>query len=119
MIDAWHLLWIVPLAGAVGFVFAALLPANTQADTQKELEKLRAAMKRLGSFGKLFIDYRGCPRGAMGRAGGVTIEEEVLMMEPIRDVDGGEWIPVNADALREMVVRYKQMKRHARSACIR
>lgn len=109
MINAWHLLWIVPLSGAIGFVFAALLPANTQAEAQKELEKLRAAMKRLGSFGKFFVDYAGCPRGAVGRAC-CTIEEEVLMMQPIIDVDGGEWIPVNADALHELVERYRGRK---------
>lgn len=28
MINAFHLLWIVPLAGAVGFVTAALLAAG-------------------------------------------------------------------------------------------
>lgn len=28
MIDALHLLWIVPLAGFVGFVWAALLTVN-------------------------------------------------------------------------------------------
>lgn len=109
MIDAWHLLWIVPLSGMIGFIFAALLLANTQAEEQLELFKLRAAMKRLGSFGKIFIDYSGCPRGAVGRAC-CPIEEEVLMMEPIIDVDGGEWIPVNADALRELVERYKERK---------
>lgn len=28
MISAWHLLWIVPLAGTVGFMTAALLAAG-------------------------------------------------------------------------------------------
>lgn len=28
MISAWHLLWIVPLAGAFGFVAAAVLAAS-------------------------------------------------------------------------------------------
>ncbi|MBR3796411.1 MAG: hypothetical protein IKK34_14755 [Clostridia bacterium] len=105
MISIWHLLWIVPLAGFIGFTFAVLLPANARAEEQLELFKLRAAMKRLGSFGKLFIEYRECPRGAVGRAC-CPIEEEVLMMQPIRDVDGSEWIPVQADALRDMVNRY-------------
>lgn len=111
MISAWHLLWIIPLTGGIGFAFAVLLPANTRAEEQLELFKLRAAMKRLGSFGKLFIDYKGCPRGAVGRAC-CAIEEEVLMMEPIRDVDGGEWIPVQADALHELVERYRGMKKN-------
>ena len=109
MISIWNLLWIVPLAGAVGFMTATLLSANTHAEERESLRKLRAAFMRLGSFGRLFVDYEGCPRGACGRAF-VPVEEEVLMMHPIRDVDGGEWIPVNADALREMVDRYKTFK---------
>ncbi|MBR3796294.1 MAG: hypothetical protein IKK34_09770 [Clostridia bacterium] len=109
MISICNLLWIVPLTGGIGFTFAVLLSANARAEEQLELFKLRAAMKRLGSFGKLFIEYRGCPRGAMGRAC-CPIEEEVLMMEPLFDVDGGEWIPVQADALREMVEHYKGEK---------
>lgn len=28
MISEWHLLWIVPLAGSIGFVTAAVLAAN-------------------------------------------------------------------------------------------
>jgi hypothetical protein len=28
MISAWHLLWIVPLTGFLGFMTAALLAAN-------------------------------------------------------------------------------------------
>lgn len=28
MMSVWHLLWIVPLCGFVGFVWAALLAAN-------------------------------------------------------------------------------------------
>lgn len=28
MIGAWHLVWIVPVAGLIGFVTAALLGAN-------------------------------------------------------------------------------------------
>ena len=28
MMSIWHLLWIVPLAGSIGFVAAALLAAN-------------------------------------------------------------------------------------------
>jgi len=30
MINAMHLIWIVPLAGMIGFVTAALLMANKQ-----------------------------------------------------------------------------------------
>ena len=32
MINAWHLLWIVPLSSATGFVLAALLAANHRED---------------------------------------------------------------------------------------
>lgn len=28
MIDVWHLLWIVPLAGSIGFMTCALLKAG-------------------------------------------------------------------------------------------
>ena len=69
-------------------------------------------LDRLGDFGKLFMDYEGCPRGAMGRAC-MPIEEEVLMMKPITDVDGGRWIPVNADALHELVKKYASLRDNA------
>ena len=75
-------------------------------------EALENAFHRLGAFGKLFVDYKGCPRGAMGRAC-VPIEEEVLLMSPIIDVDNGKWIPVNADALYQLVEEYKQLKKLA------
>lgn len=107
MISAWHLLWIVPLVAAAGFTLAAVLSANTRAGEREALLVLFDAFERLGTFGKLFMDYNGCPRGAMGRAC-VPIEEEVLMMQPIRDVDGGEWIPVNAEAMRELIAKYKE-----------
>ncbi len=70
---------------------------------------LRNAFRRLGEFGKLFLDYKGCPRGALGRAF-LPIEEEVLQMPPIIDVDGGEWIPVNSGALHQLVEEYKLLK---------
>lgn len=78
-------------------------------DTIAYIDRLEATLDRLGDFGKLFADYTGCPRGATGRAA-LPIEEEVLAMKPIRDVDHGEWIPVNADALRELVAKYKQLR---------
>ena len=111
MISAWHLLWVVPLAVSLGIAFALILPANTRAEEREALLVMFDAFERLGAFGRLFADYKGCPRGAVGRAC-CPIEEEVLMMQPIRDVDGGEWIPVNADALRELVDRYKEVKQH-------
>lgn len=107
MISAWHLLWIIPLAGALGCAAVPITSANTRAEEFEAHSRLLAAFKRLGSFGMLFVDFKGSPRGAMGRAC-MPIEEEVLMMQPIRDVDGGEWIPVQADALRELVAKHKQ-----------
>lgn len=71
-------------------------------------DMLSRAIDRLGEFGKLFVEYTGCPRGAQGRAC-LPLEEEVLLMPQIIDVDGGEWIPVNANALRELVARYKYL----------
>lgn len=82
---------------------------NMQKDTLAYIEQLEGALNRMGEFGKLFMDYEGCPRGAMGRAA-MPIEEEVLAMKPITDVDGGRWVPVNADALHELVEKYKQME---------
>lgn len=69
-----------------------------------------SAFNRLGEFGKLFFEGNGCPRGQMGRAC-CPIEEEVMGMKPIRDIDGGEWIPVNAEALRELVHRYVELRK--------
>lgn len=77
-------------------------------DTLAYIERLEATIERFGDFGKLFMEYTGCPRGATGRAD-LPLAKEVLAMKPIRDVDGGEWIPVNADALRELVAEYKKL----------
>lgn len=74
-----------------------------------EYESLKSAFRRLGRFGMLFVDYEGCPRGTLGRAC-LPIEEEVLQMPPIVDVEGGVWIPVNSDALYELVEEYKLLK---------
>ena len=65
-------------------------------------------LERLGEFGKIFMDYKGCPRGAVGRAC-MPIEEEVLRMKVLIDIDGGKWIPVNAEALHELVEKYITM----------
>ena len=76
---------------------------------QENFDKLKKAFDRLGGFGELFVDYRGCPRGPVGRAF-MSLEEEVLLMQQLIDADGGKWIPVNADALHELVQRYVQMR---------
>ena len=83
-------------------------------DVREKMVELEKAMERLGRFGELFVDYKGCSRGPMGRAGGVTLEEEVLLMPKITDVDGGEWIPVNAEALHELVERSGKLREERR-----
>lgn len=67
------------------------------------------AIQSLGKFGQLFLDYEGCSRGAAARTAS-PLEEEVLSMSRIKDVDGGEWIPVNADALAALANRYADLK---------
>lgn len=76
-------------------------------------EREKAALERLGEFGKLFVEYDGCPRGAMGRCHSSLIAE-VYKMPELVDVDGGRWIPVNADALRELVQSYHEIVNHSR-----
>lgn len=71
-------------------------------DAAERLEILQNAMNRLGEFGKLFMDYEGCPRGLMGRMAGVSLVDEALSMPEIVDVDGERWIPVQADVLHEL-----------------
>lgn len=36
MISLWHLLWLLPLAGAIGFWAAAMLSAAKRADEMQE-----------------------------------------------------------------------------------
>lgn len=76
------------------------------------LADYEVAIQRLGLFGQLFVEYRGCPRGPMGRRAG-PLEDEVLYMPVIEDVDGGRWIPVNADALHELVNQYRALRAQA------
>ena len=70
--------------------------------------KYKDAIQRMGEFGLLFIEYSGCPRGPMGRQCAPLLQE-VVSMGIIKDVDGGEWVPVNKDALVELVERYKML----------
>lgn len=81
----------------------ALTPPN-------EAEK---AIQRLGNFGKLFLDYSGCPRGPMGEPGASTVEEWATIMEPIQDVDGGWWRPVPEKAVQKMLSEMKSLKQAA------
>lgn len=80
---------------------------NLMSDAAERLAEIQNAMDRLGKFGRLFADYGGCPRGPMGRMGGVSLVEEALSMPEIVDVDGGRWIPVQADVLRELCEQSK------------
>lgn len=66
------------------------------------MDKYMKAIERQGRFGRMFMDYAGCPRGPMGRMAGVSLVDEALSMPEIVDVDGGRWIPVQADALHEL-----------------
>lgn len=77
-------------------------PQNPQ-----KTEALQGAMDRLGMFGQLFVDYAGCPRGPMGRMAGASLIDEAMSMDVLVDVDGGRWIPVQADVLRELCEQSK------------
>lgn len=65
--------------------------------------KYRRAIERMGDFGKLFVEYKGDPRGPMGRAGGMSISEEAQLMPVITDVDGGQWRPVQEEVLQDLL----------------
>ena len=69
----------------------------------EELLKYKEAIDRMGKFGQLFVEYEGCPRGAMGRMCDATIQEEALAMDMLTDVDMGRWRPVNEDVLQELL----------------
>ena len=65
----------------------------------------------------------GCPRGPQGRlgiAGGdlsySVLIEEVLAQPILQDVDGGQWIPVNAEALHELVENYAVLEEKTQKA---
>lgn len=87
-----------------------ILGDNFNLDRLRELieaeKELKTVLERLGEFGQLFIDYVGCPRGAMGRQC-APLTEKLLSMPVITDVDGGRWRPVNEDALRVAVALLK------------
>lgn len=69
--------------------------------------ELQKAMDRLGKFGKLFLDYRGCPMGHKGEPCGVSLEEAVFQVPELQDVEGDRWVPVLADQLHRLVDRAK------------
>lgn len=69
----------------------------------EELLRYKEAIDRMGQFGQLFVEYEGCPRGAMGRMCDATIQEEALAMDMLTDVDMGRWRPVNEDVLQDLL----------------
>lgn len=82
----------------------------------EDLLKYKEAIERMGSFGTLFVEYEGDPRGPVGRAGGLTLEEEAVIMPVITDADGGKWRPVNSDVLKDLVNRVVTEKIRAEKA---
>lgn len=74
---------------------------------QNEAEK---AIQRMGIFGKLFLDYSGDPRGQMGKPGDSTDEEWATMMDPIQDVEGEWWRPVQEQALQNLICKIKSLE---------
>lgn len=94
------------LAGMVIEYLDDIIPGYRERAEKAERER-RAVLERLGEFGRLFIDYVGCPRGAMGRMG-APLTEELLSMPTLTDVDGGRWRPVNEDALQEAITLLKE-----------
>lgn len=94
------------LAGMVIEYLDDIIPGYRERAEKAERER-SAVLERLGEFGRLFIDYVGCPRGAMGRMG-APLTEELLSMPVLTDVDGGRWRPVNEDALQEAIALLKE-----------
>ena len=73
----------------------------------EELLPYQSAIESMGNWGKLFLPYSGCARGCVGRSGVNGIKAEVCMFNPITDVDGGKWRPVNEDALQELLGQFE------------
>lgn len=82
--------------------------SNRLLGAEAELGRYRNAMERLGEFGVLFLDYVGCPRGAVGRMCAPLDEEVLTTMPTLTDVDGGEWVPVPKVALLELVEGWRR-----------
>lgn len=79
---------------------------------------LENAMGRLGRFGRLFVEYQGCPRGPIGRAGCIgndsslkrlqALINEAQTMEPIQDIDNNRWVPVLEYVLNDLIHAAKE-----------
>lgn len=83
-----------------------IIPGYRERAEKAERER-SAVLERLGEFGRLFIDYVGCPRGGPGREC-APLTEELLSMPVITDVDGGRWRPVNEEVLQEAIALLKE-----------
>ena len=89
---------------------------NRAGNAIRELLPYKEAIERMGEFGRLFLEYTGCPRGHIGRSGGVSLTEEAVIMPVITDVDGGKWRPVKEDVLRDLFSRAVAEKERAEKA---
>ena len=80
-----------------------------------DYDQLEQAFKRLGEFGQLFVEYKGCPRGAIGPRGwpgGKELPDRIQVliqdlhrMKPVKDVDGNVWRPVLENDLNQLIER--------------
>lgn len=109
----WKFLSNLEMLNFVDYLIANDVTIGKEVFRTQQSEREKAALERLGEFGKLFVEYDGCPRGAMGRSH-TSLIAEVYKMPELVDVDGGRWIPVNADALRELVQSYHGIVNHGR-----
>ena len=78
---------------------------------EKQFYTYKDVIDRMGSFGRLFVPYKGDPRGPIGRAGSSTLEEEAVIMSVLTHVDGGKWRPVKEDVLRDLFSHIYAAKR--------
>ena len=86
-----------------------LLRLSTVAIT--DLLVYKKAIDRMGPFGRLFIQYRGDPRGATGRPGTPEdMEDLIAIMPALEDIDGGRWRPIQEDVLRDLFSQVKELK---------
>ena len=79
-------------------------------DYVKETGKYQKAIQRLETFGNLFVEYSGDPRGPKGVPGTGKLEDWILSVPVLTDVDGGKWRPVQEEALEELLKRYRALE---------
>lgn len=68
------------------------------------------AIERMGPFGRMFVVYKGDPRGPIGQRGFTTntndeVVRSVLWQSTVVDVDGNVWRPVLERDLEELISR--------------